>query len=191
MTTILDLPDEIHLLVGKQLSPKVVYSCIRVCRAFYSAYIPCLWSNIHVRTYKGNIISVNQLRANAHRVETIDYSSTLTDDYYTIVYPRLQAIRTSTYFGDKKDPNFMRVQRHQKAQFARLHPTIRKLYYGQPDGLSKEFWEVVETEWKELETLDMSSVVEEDAVDAFWRVCDRVHNLSLTGVELPKDFPIL
>lgn len=191
MTTILDLPDEIHLLVGEQLSPKVLYSCIRVCRSFYSAYIPCLWSDIRVKQYKGNSISPDQLRANAHRVETINYSSTLTNDYYTIVYPRLQTITTSTYFTDRKEPTFLQVQPHQKVQFARLHPTIRKLSFDQPDSLSREFWEVVETEWKDFESLDLSGVVLEDVVDVFWRVCDRLKCLSLTGVRLSKDLPVL
>ncbi|KAH7048547.1 hypothetical protein BKA57DRAFT_461769 [Linnemannia elongata] len=190
MPTILDLPDEVHRLIGEQLSSKVLYSCVRVCRSFYSVYIPCFWSDIRVKQYKANSISPDQLRANAHRVETINYSSTLTNDYYTIVYPRLQTIKMSTYVTDRKDPNYLQVQPHQKVQFARLHPTIRKLSFDQPGSLSREFWEVVETEWKDFESLDLSGVVLEDVVDVFWRVCDRLKCLSLTGVRLPKDLPV-
>ena len=192
MPTILDLPGEIHLLVGEQLSSKVLYSCIRVCRSFYSAYIHSLWSNILIRRFKSNaVISADQLRANAHRVKTINYSSTLTDDYYTIVYPRLREIRLCTYYTDKKDPSYLQVESHQIVQFARLHSTIKTLQHDQPKMLSKEFWEVVETEWKEFESLDLSGVVVEDAVDVFWRVCDRLKSLSLAGVSLPKDLPTL
>ncbi|KAK3812574.1 MAG: hypothetical protein JOS17DRAFT_779545 [Linnemannia elongata] len=190
MTTILDLPDEIHLLVGEQLSSKDLYSCIRVCRSFYTTYIPYLWSDIYVKEYKGKPIGVDQLRANSHRVETINYSSTLTDDYYTIVYPRLRTIRTNTHGLHKKDPNVLKVNPHQKAQFARLHPTIKKLYYDQPDSLSREFWEVVETEWKDFESLELSGIVVEDAVDIFWRICNRLKTLSFTNVGLLKDHSV-
>ncbi|KAG0069677.1 hypothetical protein BGZ89_002346 [Linnemannia elongata] len=174
MPTILDLPDEVHRLIGEQLSSKVLYSCVRVCHSFYSVYIPCFWSDIHVKQYKGSSIGPDQLRANAHLVETINYSSTLTNDYYTIVYPRLQTIKMSTYVTDRKDPNYLQVQPHQKVQFARLHPTVRKLSFDQPGSLSREFWEVVETEWNDFESLDLSGVVLEDVVDVFWRLLEQV-----------------
>jgi hypothetical protein len=76
-------------------------------------------------------------------------------------------------------------------QFARLHPTIKKLYCGQPKILSREFWEVVESEWKEFESLELSGAMDEDVGEIFWKVCGQVRTLHLTGVTRPKDLSIL
>lgn len=179
-------------MVGMQLSTKVLYSCIRVCRSFYSAYIRSLWSNVLVKQFESNsIIGADQLRANAHRVDTLGLSATLTEEYYTIVFPQLRCIRLYTYYADKKDPSYLQVEPHRIAEFARLNSEIRILHHDQSKMLSREFWEVVESEWKKFESLYLSGVIVEDAVDVFWRVCDRLKTLSLTEVGLPKDLPIL
>ncbi|KAG0278449.1 hypothetical protein BGZ95_003981 [Linnemannia exigua] len=188
-TTCLDLPDEICLLIGAILGPKALYSCIRVCRAFYASFIPCLWSNINVKPYKCNAIDAANVRANAHRINTASFAVSLTEEYYTIIYPRLQEIRLDSY--DKGSPNILQAGPQHKIHFAQLHPTIRKLNYGHEDILPKEFWEVVETTWTDFESLGMSGVVGADAVDVFWRVCDRVQDLRFTGVNLPESLPIL
>ncbi|KAF9118785.1 hypothetical protein BGW39_000873, partial [Mortierella sp. 14UC] len=84
MATFLDLPDEIRLLIGKQLRTKNVYSCIRVCRSFYSSFIPCLWSQLSVERNAREAVNPALIRANAHRFDDIAYSATLTEDFYTI-----------------------------------------------------------------------------------------------------------
>ncbi|KAG0373287.1 hypothetical protein BGX24_011892, partial [Mortierella sp. AD032] len=189
--TCLDLPDEILLLIGAMLTPKALYSCIRVCRAFYASFIPCLWSNLTVKQYNGNIIDAANIRANAHRIETVIYSATLTEEYYTIIYPQLREIRLQSVYTDKKDPSFLKAGLQHFVQFAQLHPTIRRFNYDHMETLSKEFWEVVETEWTDFDALDMSGVVGTDAVDVFWRVCDRVQHLRLADISLPESLPIL
>ncbi|KAF9090307.1 hypothetical protein BGX29_011550 [Mortierella sp. GBA35] len=192
MTTILDLPEEVYILIAKNLRRKALYSCIRVCRVFYASFIPSLWSGLMVMPYKRKAIDITSIRANAHHVETVYYSATGTEDYYTITFPRLRAIVLLTYYGDEKRPNYLAVQPSQKVQFARLHPTVRKLVYNQKDRLPKEFWEAVETEWKEFESLGISGGIEPEAADAFWRVCGRVQYLHLSGMDLPDEsLPIL
>ncbi|KAG0373289.1 hypothetical protein BGX24_011894 [Mortierella sp. AD032] len=186
MTTFLDLPDEIRLLIGKQLRVKNIYSCIRVCRSFYSSFISCLWSQLSV-----NVVNADLIRANAHRVESVTYSATLTEDFYTIFYPRLQTLRLHSFYGDEHNPNYLGVQPQQKVQFARMHLTVRKLTYSHMDTLPKEFWELVGTEWRDFEGLDFTGTVEEDAVEAFWKVCDRVKFLDLSDVNLPGSMPVM
>ncbi|KAF9134246.1 hypothetical protein BG015_003439 [Linnemannia schmuckeri] len=131
------------------------------------------------------------IRAKTHLVEAINYSSTLTDDYYTIVYPRLHTLRLDTFFADEKEPTYLQTKPPKKVEFARHHPTVRKLICHHKDTLPREFWEVIEAHWTDFESLEMSGIVEVDAVDPFWRVCDRVQNLYLSDLSLPDSLPIL
>ncbi|KAG0373288.1 hypothetical protein BGX24_011893 [Mortierella sp. AD032] len=191
MKTILDLPDEINLLIAENLNTRAIYSCVRACRSFYSSFIPRLWSDLSIKQYKHEAIDPAVVRTNAHRVEAVNYSSTLVEEYYTIIYPRLHTIRLDTYYADERESTYLQVKPPQKVQFARRHPTIRKLTSYHKDTLPKEFWEVVETEWKELESLEMSGLVEADAVDSFWKVCDRLQNLYFSDLNLPEALPVL
>ncbi|KAG0278450.1 hypothetical protein BGZ95_003982 [Linnemannia exigua] len=192
MKMILDLPDEIYVLIAENLNTRVIYSCVRVCRSFYSSFIPRLWSDLSIKQYRhDDAIDPAIVRTNAHRVESVNYSSTLVEEYYTIIYPRLHTIRLDTLRTDEREPTYLQVTPPQKVQFARHHPTIRKLTSYHKDTLPKEFWEVVETEWKELESLEMSGVVDADAVNTFWRVCDRLQNLYFSDLNLPETLPDL
>ncbi|KAF9541609.1 hypothetical protein EC957_002913 [Mortierella hygrophila] len=191
MTMILDLPEEIHLLIVEHLNARAIYACIRTCRTFYRTFVPRLWSDLSVKQYKREPINADLVRANTHLVEAISYSSTLTDDYYTIVYPRLHTLRFDTVYAEGNEPTNLQVTPLQKVEFAHHHPSIRKLIYHHKDTLPKEFWEVVETEWTELESLEMSGNVEDDAVDPFWRACDRAKTLYFSHLYLPESVPIL
>lgn len=88
--------------------------------------------------------------------------------------------------------NKEQTKTEEKVEFLRMHSMIgvRKLVVNYKDGLPREFWEVVEGGWEGLDALEVSTgVVEESAVDSFWRVCDRVQSLHLTGVSLPESNP--
>ncbi|OAQ32460.1 hypothetical protein K457DRAFT_123479 [Linnemannia elongata AG-77] len=174
MAMILDVPEEIHLLIAEHLNTRAIYSCIRTCRSFYRSFVPRLWSDLTVKQYKREPINADLVRANTHLVEAISYSSTLTHDYYTIVYPRLHTLRLDTFYEEEKEPTYLQVTPLQKVEFARHHPTVRKLIYHHKNTLPREFWEVVETEWKELESLEMFGNVEADSVDSFWRLLEQV-----------------
>ncbi|KAF8943105.1 hypothetical protein BGZ47_005796 [Haplosporangium gracile] len=182
MTTILDLPDEIHPLIGKHLPTKAIYSCIRVCRSFYSTFIPCLWSNPTVQPYEGRTIDITFLRSNAHHIESIVYSPNLTEDYYAIFIPRLHSLRLESFFTDENKSHYLEVPLAQKVDFLRRHPFVTRLTYHHKDILPREFWEVVGTEWTTLEKLDFSGLVEADDLDVFWAVCERVNTLCLSNV---------
>lgn len=169
-------------------------------------------------------IEPSLIRANAHFVERLAYPAVVTEEHYTtIVCPRLRELRLYTYSGfltsmageaagssgtvgsgvhDSQGP-FSVSALHQvaelspsqrKAHFARQHPHVKKLTFCHSDRESKEFWEVVETDWKELEELDMAGDVDKDTLGTFWRVCsgDRgrrggrgVRHLRFTGVLFP------
>lgn len=193
MTTVLDLPDEIRLLIGKELPKKSIYSLIRVCRSFYSSFIPCIWSDLSISYLKeSTVVTADQVRLNAHRIESITFSTTLTQYYYAIAYPRLHTLRMMAFYRDKKDDNHLQVQLQEKIDFLKRHPFLRKLNYQQKDTLSREFWEVVATALVQLEDLMFAGVVEQDTVDAFWRACERVKNLHLSDVTLRSNsMPIL
>lgn len=184
MSTILDLPNEIHLLIATHLSKKVLYSCLRVSRFFYSAYIQSLWSNVTFQHFKGNTIPEAVVRTNAHLIEVAGFSAGLTQEYYTIVFPRLHTLRLPTFYNDEQSPHYLQVLAAQKTQLAKHHPFVRKLVYFHKDTVSRGFWEVVGTEWTQLDELDFSGLVETDAVNAFWRVCERVKRLRLMDVKL-------
>ncbi|KAF9134247.1 hypothetical protein BG015_003440, partial [Linnemannia schmuckeri] len=187
MTTILDLPEEIQLNIGEHLPFKSIYSCIRVCRSFYSFFIPRLWSDLNISHCHGGNIPATFLRANAHHVKNITYTAALTEEYYgTTVFPRLHTLRMTNIYTDRGEPTYLQVTPLQKIAFARLHPTIRKLVYDHEDTLPKEFWEIVGAEWTQLETLEFEGVVEADARDTFWRVCGQVQNLQLEDVIIPE-----
>jgi hypothetical protein len=196
MATILDLPDEIHLLIAKHLQTetktKTIYSLIRVCRSFYSSYIPCLWSELVVQPEKGNAILEQVVRTNAHLVETVTLSPNQPSEYYIIDFPRLHSLRLESSFGDKRKPCYSNILLAHKIDFVRRHPFIRTLICGHKDAMLREFWEVIGTEWTHLEVLNFSGVVKENVQDAFWRVCDQVQCLSLWNVNiLPEHTPIL
>ncbi|KAG9065491.1 hypothetical protein KI688_001779 [Linnemannia hyalina] len=193
MTTILDLPDEIRLLIGKELPKKSIYTLIRVCRSFYSSFIPCIWSDLSLTNLnKSTVITADQVRLNAHRIETISFPTTLSKDYYAITYPCLHTLWMLAFYLDGSDDDHLQVQLQEKIDFLRRHPFLRKLNYQQKDTLSMEFWEVVATELAQLEDLMFMGVVEQDAVDAFWRTCERVQNLHLMDVTFhPASMPIL
>ncbi|KAF9147057.1 hypothetical protein BG015_011365, partial [Linnemannia schmuckeri] len=169
MTTILDLPDEIRLLIGKELSAKSIYSLIRVCRSLYSSFIPNLWSYLSIMHFKSGSVPAEQVRVNAHRVKDLTFSSILKKDYYAIDYPQVHTLRMMTFYRDDKDDRYLRVLPQEKVDFLRRHPFIKKLIYQHKDALPREFWEVVGTECVHLEELEFTGVVGQDAVDAFWR----------------------
>ncbi|KAK3812585.1 MAG: hypothetical protein JOS17DRAFT_762054 [Linnemannia elongata] len=197
MTTIQDLPDELYILIAAYLTTSTLNSLIRSCKSLHSAFIPFLWSEL---TSTSKVINVDHVRAHAHHVETLHYSAIQNEEHYTIVYPRLQSLRLDKYSDRKRryiDINSKpSIVQHQissqiKVQFARRHPTVRKLIYRQEETLPMEFWETVETDWRGLESLEIFSLVEVDAVDSFWKVCDRLQSLDMYGVTLPSSSLIL
>jgi hypothetical protein len=131
------------------------------------------------------------VRAKVHLIEAINYSSTLTDHYYTIVYPRLHTLRLGTFYADEKEPTYLQTKPPKKVEFVRHHPTIRKLICHHKDTLPREFWEVIESYWTDFESLEMSGMVEAEAVDPFWRVCDKLQTLYFSDLNLPESLPIL
>ncbi|KAG0285161.1 hypothetical protein BGZ96_010534 [Linnemannia gamsii] len=187
MATFLDLPDEIRLLIGKQLHATSIYALIRVCRSSYSSFIPCLWSTLSIVRYKGDAVPAGVVHTNAHRIEAITFSATVTREYYAIAYPRLTKLQMMTFYSDKKEANYLQVQPQEKLDFARRHPFITVFRYHHKDTLPREFWEVVETVWRRLDVLDFSGVIDADAVDSFWRVCERVQTLNLQDVDFPSE----
>ncbi|KAG0285162.1 hypothetical protein BGZ96_010535 [Linnemannia gamsii] len=191
MSTILDLPNEIHLLIATHLSKKNLYSCIRVRRSFYSAYIQSLWTDATIQHFKGSTIPEAIVRTNAHLIEVTGFSACLKQEYYTIVFPRLHTLRLLTFYNDVQKPHYLQVPAALKTQFAQHHPFVRKLVYYHKDNVAKRFWEVVGTEWTQLDELEFVGLVETDAVDAFWKVCERVKRLRLRDVKLVPEGAIV
>ncbi|KAH7048548.1 hypothetical protein BKA57DRAFT_492636 [Linnemannia elongata] len=184
MTRIEHLPEEIYLLIAKHLTIRSLHSCIRTCRSFYSSFIPHLWSHINLSTLKlKSAIPPAHIRTNAHHIESISVDPALTEEYYNIVFPRLQELRMGAAYDNATCINNMTVKPPQKILFVRRHPFVRKLVYHHKDLLPKEFWEVVGAEWTGLEVLEFAGTVEEGVEEAFWGVCDRVQDLTLNGVD--------
>lgn len=184
MPTILDLPDEIHLLIAKHFKPQTVYSLIRVCHSFYYSYFPCLWPDLNVAPAEGKTIDDATLRIHAHLVESINFPPSLMKQYYAIDFPRLRTLQLEASFWDKRTPCYSKDLLAQKVDFVRRHSFIRKLVYQHKDTEPKEFWEVIGTELMHLEVLNFSGIVMDNAQDVFWRICDRVQSLHLSGVDL-------
>lgn len=187
-TTILDLPDEIRLLIGEQLSSKSLYALIRVCRSFNSSFIPCLWSDLIITQFGSSAVPAEVLRTNAHRIKTIT-SSILTQEYYAITFPRLHTLRmvnNHDYVYGNISGNLQVVLPQVKIEFLRRHPNITALTYQhlEMDYLTKEFWDVIGTELVQLDELEFTGVVDDDAVDSFWRACGRVQTLHLKDVDI-------
>ncbi|KAG0281367.1 hypothetical protein BGZ97_009277, partial [Linnemannia gamsii] len=191
MTSILDLPEEIHLLIAEHLNARAIYACIRTCRSFYCSFIPRLWCDLSIKRYKRESMDADLVRAKVHLIEAINYSSTLTDHYYTIVYPRLHTLRLGTFYADEKEPTYLQTKPPKKVEFVRHHPTIRKLICHHKDTLPREFWEVIESYWTDFESLEMSGMVKAEAVDPFWTVCDKLQTLYFSDLNLPESLPIL
>ncbi|OAQ32457.1 hypothetical protein K457DRAFT_16463 [Linnemannia elongata AG-77] len=184
MTRIEHLLEEIYLLIAKHLTIRSLHSCIRTCRSFYSSFIPHLWSHINLSTLKlKSVIPPAHIRTNAHHIESISVDPALTEEYYNIVFPRLQELRMGAAYDNATSINNMTVKPPQKILFVRRHPFVRKLVYHHKDLLPKEFWEAVGAEWTGLEVLEFAGTVEEGVEEAFWGVCDRVQDLTLKGVE--------
>lgn len=95
----------------------------------------------------------------------------MTEEYYNIVFLRLQKLHMGTAFDDPRSVDNLVVKPPQKILFVRRHPFVRKLVYQHKDLLPKEFWEVVGAKWTGLEVLEFAGTVEEEVEDAFWRVC--------------------
>ncbi|OAQ32466.1 hypothetical protein K457DRAFT_309852 [Linnemannia elongata AG-77] len=195
MATFLDLPNELRLPIAKDLIPKTLLSLILTCHSFHTTYLPCLWSDISAAiSFKVKPISLEHIRKHAHLIQTIRLHATLPGGYYGVLFPRLRSVQLDSHFllehlVTKKEGH---VKVEEKIKFLRTHSMIgvRKLVVNHKSGLPREFWEVVEGGWEGLDTLGVSRVVvEEGAVESFWRVCDRIQSLHLTGVSLPESNP--
>ncbi|KAF9092102.1 hypothetical protein BGX29_010609, partial [Mortierella sp. GBA35] len=152
MASFLDLPEEICVLIANLLHYKALYFCIRVCRSFHSSFLPSLWKVLIVKHYRGEAIDAAFIRVNAHWVEELFFPSSLTEEYYTIAYPRLHSIVLSDDTPAYEDlPPDLSLQ---QVQFVRLNPSVRRLTIFNKLKLSREFWEAVETEWRDLESLE-------------------------------------
>ncbi|KAG0281366.1 hypothetical protein BGZ97_009276, partial [Linnemannia gamsii] len=179
-TTILDLPKEIHLIIGQHLHLKSIYSCILVCRSFYSAFIPYLWSGISPINPQDRTITTSSthVRANAHHIKYFTIFPTLTEEFYHLVFPRLRTLCMRAYIEDFGNENYFVVKPSLKVHFMLSHPFVRKLVYLHNDVLPKEFWDV------------FSGIVKADALNAFWKVCGQVQNLRLMDVNIPGSAPV-
>ncbi|KAF9089128.1 hypothetical protein BGX23_006896 [Mortierella sp. AD031] len=145
MATFLDLPEEVYQLIAKLLGPKAIYYCIHVCRSFYCNFISSLWKVSQFPSANGKAIDAAHIRANAHHVETANYTSALTEEYYNIAFPRLRAVALANghLSNNKKDPP---EQPFYKVQFIRLNPSVRKLSIHIGVKVPRGFWEAIETE---------------------------------------------
>ncbi|KAK3812578.1 MAG: hypothetical protein JOS17DRAFT_762034 [Linnemannia elongata] len=184
MTTIVDLPEEIYILIAKHLTIRSLHSCIRTCHSFYSSFIPHLWPYVHLSTLElESTIPPAHVRANAHHIKSVSLHPVLTEEYYNIVFPRLQKLKMDNYSSDSTSVDYLTVKPLHKVLFVRQHPFVRKLVYRHKDLLPKEFWEIIGATWTRLEVLEFEGTVEEGVEDAFLGVCDRVQDLSLTSVD--------
>lgn len=190
MTQILELPEEIHRLIAEHLNARAIYACIRTCRSLYYSFVPRLWCDLNVKLYSREPMDADLVRDKIHLIEAINYSSTLTDDYYTIVYPHLHTLRLYTLPADEEEPTYLQTKPSKKVEFARHHPTIRKLICHHKDTLPSQFWEVIESSWTDFESLELSGIVEADAADTFWRVCDRLQTLYFSNLNLPESLSV-
>ncbi|KAF9147031.1 hypothetical protein BG015_011388 [Linnemannia schmuckeri] len=129
--------NKIHLLIGKHLQSKTLYSLIRSCHALYS-YMLCLWIDVTVHI-EDSTIDAAYLRTNTHPVEAVTYSPSLTEEYHTIVFPRLHTLRLDDSYRDDEKPHHLQVQRVQRIQFIQNHPYIKILSYQYEDFLPREF----------------------------------------------------
>ncbi|KAK3837383.1 MAG: hypothetical protein J3R72DRAFT_423676 [Linnemannia gamsii] len=193
MAFFLDLPDEIRLLIAKQLNPRSLYACIRVNHSFYTSFKSSLWADVKVIRPFGGELNPTLILANAHHIQTIRLLSPLRGEYYTIVFPRLRTLRLEYdgLYESKAYRTEITAQPEQKVEFAKLHPFVNKLVVRHKEAMPAEFWEVVEADWKDLETLQVSGVIVERATGSFWRVCGRVQSLYLSEVGLLESSPIL
>ncbi|KAG0290479.1 hypothetical protein BGZ96_006067 [Linnemannia gamsii] len=195
VTSFLDLSDEIRLLIGEKLNSKTIYAFIRVCRSFNSSYISCLWSDLIIAQFKSVTVPAEVVRTNAHCIEAITFSSTLTKEYYAITFPRLHTLRMMNdheYEYGNVSGNLQVVLPQENIEFLRRHPNITALTYQHMDTLPKEFWEVVGTELVQLDELEFTGDVDADEMDSFWRACERVQNLHLKDVNvISENVPIL
>src|SRR5690349_7100392 len=133
MTTIVDLPEEIYILIAKHLTIRSLHSCIRTCHSFYSSFIPHLWSHVHLSTLKlESAIPPTHVRMNAHHIESIFLHPALTEVYYNIVFPRLQKVQMGTSYDDRGVDSLVVKPLH-KVLFVRQHPFVRKLVYYHKD----------------------------------------------------------
>lgn len=176
--------------------------------------MPLLWPDISVGLLEYKVAAAH-ISTHAHFVESLCYFGGLDEDYYTsIVYPRLRTLQLPEiimfqseisragpyplYFPNSRGRTSSSIEglqvsadislSHPMTQFARLNPTVRKLTCGLRHKESRMFWEVVETDWKELEEVTVSGGVDEDVVETFWRVCsDRVRSLYLTPDGFSED----
>jgi len=184
MATFHDLPDEIRLIIAAELHRKTIYSLIRVCRSFYSSFIAQLWCDLSVKHHDTKAIDAARIRANAHLVEKVSFHATLTEEYYHIMFPQLRVLRLGSLYDNITEPDYLPANLCQKVEFARHHPLVQELVYFHKDSVRREFWEVVDLNWRDFESLVMSGTVEEDAAESFWRVCDRAQRLHFHGADL-------
>jgi hypothetical protein len=187
MSTILDLPNEIHIIIARYLRTRSLNSLLQTCRSLYASYLPHLWSTCTPKNYsRKTIIPLPHIlvHASQHHIDSLVYHATLTEEFYNIVYHGLQTLQMGILYEDPREVNFMVVKPVPvKVLFLRNHPFVRKFVYHHKDVLPKEFWEVVAEEWKGLEVLTFSGLVDRNqgAVGAFWKACARVRELSILG----------
>ncbi|KAG0373290.1 hypothetical protein BGX24_011895 [Mortierella sp. AD032] len=147
--------NEIRLLIVKQLNPRSLYACIRVNHSFYTSFKSSLWADVKVIRPFGGELNPTLILANAHHIQTIRLLSPLRGEYYTIFFPRLHTLRLEYdgLYESKVYRTEITAQPEQKAEFAKLHPFVNKLVVRHKEEMPAEFWEVVEADWKDLETL--------------------------------------
>ncbi|KAG0012322.1 hypothetical protein BGZ80_000052, partial [Entomortierella chlamydospora] len=165
---------EIQLLVARYLEDRDLTECIRVCKLWHIAFLPCLWEDL---TLKYRFIDerpigplLNALQRNRQLVKVLRMQSAFSTNY-AISYPRLHTLnlRMVDIHDRGPTPTIELEQEYDPTPLIRLNPSIVNLSLEFIKGpYSAPFWRAVAdlTNLKNLEIRD--SVIEISTASDFW-----------------------
>ncbi|KAF9161822.1 hypothetical protein BGX20_001972 [Mortierella sp. AD010] len=174
---------EIQLLVAQYLEDRDLTECIRVCKLWHVAFLPCLWEDL---TLKYRFIDerpigplLNALQRNRQLVKVLRMQSAFSTNY-AISYPRLHTLnlRMVDIHDRGPIPTIELEQEYDPTPLIRLNPSIVNLSLEFIKGpYSAPFWRAVAdlTNLKNLEIRD--SVIDINTANDFWRLFTMLNKL--------------
>ncbi|KAF9110092.1 hypothetical protein BGX27_006792 [Mortierella sp. AM989] len=180
----LSLP-EIQLLVATFLEGRDLTQCIRVCRLWHTAFLPCIWENLTLkyRFIDGQPIGplLNSLQCNRHLVKALRMQSAFSTNY-AINYPRLHTLtlRMVDVCDVASTPTFELQQEYDPTPLIQYNPSIVNLSLEHTKGpYTTPFWRAVAglTKLKSLKICD--SVIDSNSVSDFWSLFAQITKLVL------------
>ncbi|KAI8345536.1 hypothetical protein B0O80DRAFT_504293 [Mortierella sp. GBAus27b] len=179
VTNPLELP-EINDTIGNYLIRRDLVQCIRVCKSWYTSFLPFVWSTIAINN-KRSYPTVEAFSRHSSLIRHISYDTDLWRAYKSSYCSNL--ISLSAYHHSPTDKSPIIIGQYHQLRRLLIHGALPKTFFI-PERV---------VNWKpahhlnNLSNLELSMVrIDPEDTTAFWGMCTRLESLAIKFIYIEK-----